>query len=184
MSTIETSVELEVPVRVAYDQWARFEEFPKFMDGIESVTPLYDRSLRWRAHIGGGRVEWTAEITEQECDHRISWRAIDGTPHTGTIRFEALGDRRSQASLKIAYTPQGFLQTLGAAFGLVSRRVERALANFKTFIEFCEHEPAAIGPRSTATKRAPPPRMSSEPSLWRGPVTATSAIDAPGELGA
>ena len=74
MTTVEQHIDIDVPVRVAYDQWTQFEEFPRFMDGVESVTQLDDKHLHWIAEIGGARREWDAEITEQHPDHRIAWR--------------------------------------------------------------------------------------------------------------
>ena len=75
MTTVEQHIDIDVPVRVAYDQWTQFEEFPTFMDGIESVTQIDDTHLHWVAEIGGARREWDAEITEQHPDHRVAWRS-------------------------------------------------------------------------------------------------------------
>lgn len=68
MATIEQHIDVDVPVRTAYDQWTRFEEFPRFMEGVESVTQLDDRRLHWVARIAGKREAWDAEITEQTPD--------------------------------------------------------------------------------------------------------------------
>lgn len=65
MSTIEHSIDVEVPVRTAYNQWTQFEEFPRFMEGVEEVRQLDDTHLRWRTKIAGREKEFEAEITEQ-----------------------------------------------------------------------------------------------------------------------
>ena len=70
MSTIEESIEIDVPVRTAYDQWTQFEEFPTFMEGVESVTQTDDTHLHWVAEIAGVKREWDAVITEQHPDER------------------------------------------------------------------------------------------------------------------
>src|ERR1700730_7407654 len=70
MANIEKSIDVEVPVRTAYNQWTQFEEFPSFMEGVTAVTQLDDRRLRWQANIGGKAKDWTAEITEQRPDER------------------------------------------------------------------------------------------------------------------
>src|SRR5215218_11231923 len=93
MASIEKSIEVGVPVRTAYDQWTQFEDFPQFMEGVESVTQLDDRRLHWVAEIAGTRREWDAEIVDQEPDRRIAWRSIDGTPNGGVVTFEPDGDR-------------------------------------------------------------------------------------------
>ncbi len=60
-TTVEKKIVVNVPVGTAYSQWTRFEEFPHFMDGVESVTRLSDDRLKWIAHIAGVRREWGAQ---------------------------------------------------------------------------------------------------------------------------
>ena len=93
MTTIEQSIELEVPVRAAYDQWTQFEDFPKFMEGVEEVRQLDDRHLHWMAEFGGSRHEWDAEITEQLPDERVAWRNTDGKDNAGVVTFHKIDDR-------------------------------------------------------------------------------------------
>jgi uncharacterized membrane protein len=94
MASVSESIEVEVPVSVAYNQWTQFEEFPSFMEGVESVRQLDDTHLHWVAEIGGKRHEWDAEITHQEPDRRIAWRAQEGKYNSGNVTFEPLtGDQ-------------------------------------------------------------------------------------------
>jgi uncharacterized membrane protein len=65
MSTVEQSIDVDVPVRVAYDQWTQFESFPTFMDGVEEVRQIDETHLHWRAKVAGHEAEWDAVITEQ-----------------------------------------------------------------------------------------------------------------------
>ena len=65
-------------MREAYDQWTQFEEFPRFMEGVESVRQLDDTHLHWVAEIAGKTQEWDAEITEQTPDQRIAWTSTTG----------------------------------------------------------------------------------------------------------
>ena len=51
MSEIIESIEVDVPVRTAYDQWTQFEEFPRFMDGVESVAQVDNTTLEFN-HAG------------------------------------------------------------------------------------------------------------------------------------
>jgi len=78
MSTIEKSIDVEVPVRTAYNQWTQFEEFPQFMEGVEAVRQLDNQRLHWRANVGGKVEEWDAVITEQHPDERIAWKNTTG----------------------------------------------------------------------------------------------------------
>jgi uncharacterized membrane protein len=135
MNTIEKSVEVEVPVRVAYNQWTQFEEFPKFMEGVRSVRQLNDKRLLWRAEIGGKEQEWEAEITEQVPDERIAWRARSGKPNAGVVTFHRIADGRTRIMLQLDYEPEGAVENIGDVLGVVSRRVEGDLQRFKEFIE-------------------------------------------------
>jgi uncharacterized membrane protein len=82
-SRIEKSIEVNVPVRTAYNQWTQFEEFPKFMEGVVEVRQLDDTHLRWRANIGRVEKTWEAEITEQTSDARIAWHNVSGAKMLG-----------------------------------------------------------------------------------------------------
>jgi uncharacterized membrane protein len=135
MAKIEKSIDVNVPVKTAYDQWTQFEEFPNFMEGVESVHQLDDRRLAWRAEIGGKMVEWTAEIAEQIPDTRIAWRSTSGAPNAGVVSFYRLSDNTCRVALQIDYDPQGFVETVGDWLGAVSRRTEGDLERFKKFIE-------------------------------------------------
>jgi uncharacterized membrane protein len=135
MDRIEKSIEVACPVRTVYNQWTQFEEFPRFMDGVEEVRQLDDTHLHWRATIGGKEKEWDAEITEQVPDQRISWRSVSGATNAGTVRFEPAGADRTRISLHMAYEPEGAAENVGDALGVLSRRVEGTLEDFKEFIE-------------------------------------------------
>jgi uncharacterized membrane protein len=135
MATIEKSIDVDVPVRTAYNQWTQFEEFPRFMEGVREVRQLDDKTLRWRAEIGGKEQEWSAEITEQIPDDRIAWRARVGTRNAGVVTFHRLGDSHTRLMLQLEYDPQGVVENVADALGVVSRRVEGDLRRFKEFIE-------------------------------------------------
>ena len=136
MSTVATSIEVNVPVRTAYNQWTQFEEFPRFMDGVKEVRQLDDTHVRWHAEIFGKDKEWDAEITEQVPDERISWKSISGdAPNAGTVRFEPIGPDRTLVRLVMAYEPQGTTENVGDAVGLLGNRVEKSVKEFKKYIE-------------------------------------------------
>jgi uncharacterized membrane protein len=135
MSQILESIDVDVPVRTAYDQWTQFEEFPRFMDGVESVRQLDDTHLDWTASVGGARKEWRAEITEQLPDQRIAWRSTSGAENAGVVTFHRLDDRRSRVTLQLDVEPEGPVESAGDALGFVRRRATGDLERFKEFIE-------------------------------------------------
>jgi uncharacterized membrane protein len=135
MSSITKSIDVDVPVRTAYNQWTQFEEFPKFMEGVESVTQLDDRHLRWRAEIGGKVVDWTAEISEQKPDERVAWCSQSGARNAGVVTFHRLHDDKSRITLQVDYEPEGVVENVGDWLGVMSRRVQGDLERFKELIE-------------------------------------------------
>jgi uncharacterized membrane protein len=143
VSTINESIEVGVPVRTAYDQWTQFEEFPKFMEGVESVTQIDDTRLHWVANIAGQRREWEAKITHQEPDTRIAWEAIEGIPNAGVVTFEPAGRDRARINLELDYDPETFVEKAGDFTGAIKARVKGDLQRFKDFIESRGHETGA-----------------------------------------
>jgi uncharacterized membrane protein len=135
MSTIEQSIDLEVPVETAYNQWTQFEEFPKFMEGVEEIRQLDDRHVHWVVELGGTRHEWDAEITEQRPDERVAWRNTDGKDNAGVVTFHKLDDRRSRVMVQIDFVPEGVKEKVGDALGAPDRRVKGDLERFKEMIE-------------------------------------------------
>ena len=143
MSTIEQSIDVNVPVSTAYNQWTQFEEFPRFMEGVEAVRQLDDQRLHWRATIGGKVEEWEAVITEQHPDERIAWKNTTGATNAGVVTFHRLADNKTRVMLQMEYEPQGVVENLGDMLGVVSRRVASDLKRFKEFIEARGHETGA-----------------------------------------
>ena len=135
MSTIEKSIEVNVPVRTTYNQWTQFEEFPRFMEGVKEVTQLDATHLHWKAEIAGQEEEWDAEITEQTPDKRIAWTSRGGAINGGVVTFHRLSDARSKVMQQLEYAPQGFVENAGDVLGVVSLRVQGDLERFKEFIE-------------------------------------------------
>ena len=135
MATVNESIEVDVPVSTAYNQWTQFEEFPQFMEGVESVQQLDDTHVRWTADIGGQRREWEAEITSQEPDRHIAWRATDGKQNSGSVRFEPLGADRTRVEVEMSYDTEGVVEAVGSAVGADDRRVKADLGRFKELIE-------------------------------------------------
>ncbi len=135
MARIERSIDVEVPVRTAYNQWTQFEEFPRFMQGVEEVRQLDDKRLHWKASIAGVTREWDAEIVDQEPDRRIAWRALTGTTNDGIVTFESLGPNSTRVSLDLDVEPEGLKEKIGEKLGFLSKQAEGDLKRFKEFIE-------------------------------------------------
>ena len=110
MASIEKSIEVRVPVHTAYNQWTQFEEFPRFMEGVEEVRQLDDTRLHWRASVGGKETEWDAVITEQIPDERIAWTNTSGARNAGVITFHKLDAQNTKLMLQLDYDPEGAVE--------------------------------------------------------------------------
>ncbi len=135
MERVEKSIEIEKPLRMVYDQWTQFEEFPRFMEGVEEVHQLDAKTLHWKAKIAGKVEAWDAQIVDQVPDQQIAWRHTHGAVNRGVVSFMPLDGDRCKVTLALEYDPQGFVEKAGNALGVVSRRVEGDLERFKKFIE-------------------------------------------------
>jgi len=135
VSTIEKSIEINVPVYVAYGQWTRFAEFPRFMEGVKEVKQLDAKRLHWKAEIAGRDTEWDAEITEQLADQRLALTIRDVALKGMVATFHELSNDRSTVRLQVEYNPQGAVEPVGYALGVVSLRVQGDLERFKGLVE-------------------------------------------------
>jgi uncharacterized membrane protein len=134
MATIEKSIDVAVPVSVAYDQWTQFEEFPQFMAGVVDVRQLDDSHVRWMAEVGGERHEWEAEIVEQQPNRVIAWRSTRGLDNAGRVEFEPI-DSGTRVKVEMEYDPQGMKETAGSLLGFDTGQVGDDLDRFKELVE-------------------------------------------------
>jgi uncharacterized membrane protein len=135
MASTTKSIDVNVPVSTAYNQWTQFESFPLFMEGIDEVRQLDEKRLHWKATIGGKTEEWTAEVTEQHPDHRVAWTSTSGDHNAGVVTFHQLDATTTRVTVQLDYEPQGVIENVGDMLGVVDRRVQGDLDRFKEFIE-------------------------------------------------
>jgi uncharacterized membrane protein len=135
LTTVEEHIEADVPVSTAYNQWTQFEEFPRFMEGVDEVRQLDDTLLHWAATVAGKHAEWDAKIIEQELDRRITWESSDGKHTRGTVSFEEAGPGRSRIQVRMTYASEGLTEKVGSAIGLDRRRIRGDLQRFRELIE-------------------------------------------------
>ena len=135
MPNIHKSIEVDVPVELAYDQWTQFEEFPQFMEGVTHVRRVDDDRLRWVAEVGGQEAMWEAQITEQTPPQRIAWTSVEGKENSGIVTFDPVGPATCKVSVQLAWDSEGLMETLGGYLGADDRRVEGDLERFKELVE-------------------------------------------------
>jgi uncharacterized membrane protein len=181
VSVIEKSVEVDVPVRAAYDQWTQFEDFPRFMEGVEEVEQIDDVRLRWHVNIGGVDREFEARILEQEPDRRIAWSATEGESQAGTVLFEPLDMDRTLVRLEMSYDTETWTERVADFLNLIERRVEGDLERFKSFIEERQGHPTGDW-RGEVQGGAPTTGTAGQHGAG-SPAEATRSGEAPGDLG-
>ena len=135
MPRFEDSIDVNMPVRAAYDRWTQFEQFPTFMEGVDRVVQLDDKHLEWTATVAGREKQWTAEITDQTPDTRIAWKSTSGADNAGAVLFQPLGPDHTRITLKLDADPEGPVESLGANLGFLERRVKGDLERFRDHVE-------------------------------------------------
>ncbi|WP_436776439.1 SRPBCC family protein [Yinghuangia sp. YIM S09857] len=136
MSKVEEAVEVNVPVRTAYNQWTQFETFPQFMDGVEHIEQRTETLTHWVTKVGGAKREFDAEITEQVPDERVAWTTVDGeVRQAGVVTFRRLDDSTTKVMLQMEFAPEGFVDTVGDKLGFAKRQITGDLRRFKEYIE-------------------------------------------------
>ncbi|RKN48454.1 SRPBCC family protein [Micromonospora endolithica] len=134
-TTVEKSIEVQVPVSTAYNQWTQFEDFPRFMGGVREVRQLDDERMHWVAEIAGVQREWDARVLEQVPDTKVAWAATDGATNAGAVYFSPVGVDRTMVRLHLEYEPEGLLEKAGDKLHIVEKQAESDLEKFKSFIE-------------------------------------------------
>ena len=136
MASVQEAIDVDVPIRVAYDQWTQFESFPHFMGGVERITQLDEKHTHWVTKIGGVEREFDAEITEQHPEERIAWTSTSGeAKHAGVVTFHRLDEAKTRVMIQIDWEPEGLVEKAGAAVGIDDHQVKADAKRFKEFIE-------------------------------------------------
>ncbi|GAA0290524.1 SRPBCC family protein [Streptomyces polychromogenes] len=136
MSQVKESIEVDVPVRAAYDQWTQFESFPQFMDGVERIEQRTDTLTHWVTKIAGVQREFDAEIIEQIPDTKIAWVTVGGeTEQSGLVTFRPIDPAHTEVTFMMDFDPEGMAENIADKFGFVDRQVKGDLKRFKHFIE-------------------------------------------------
>ncbi|MGH7629475.1 MAG: SRPBCC family protein [Gemmatimonadales bacterium] len=139
---VERCVAIDRPAEELYAFWRDFENLPRFMEHLESVTVLTPQRSRWTARgPAGTRLSWDAEIHNQIPDQLIAWRSLPGSdvPNTGSVRFTPVpGGQSTEVRVVLSYQPPA--GRLGAAVARLfgqepHRQVDEDLRRFKQVME-------------------------------------------------
>ena len=136
MSQVIQTIDVDVPVTTAYNQWTQFESFPHFLSFVESISQIDDTHNHWVVKVAGVERRFDAEITEQHPDERVAWKSTGGdVTQAGVVTFHKLNDSTSRVTVQLDWEPEGLVEKAGAALGIDDASVKGDLKNFKKFIE-------------------------------------------------
>lgn len=135
MSTNLATIDVDVPVEVAYDQWTMLQMFPVFMDDVDAVTKIGKGRHRWVTKIAGVEREFESEVVDQTPAQRIAWSSVDGLQHEGEVTFEPVDDERTTITVCLDLEPNTATEHLADKLGVVRRRLQTSLEEFKQNVE-------------------------------------------------
>ncbi|WAC67255.1 SRPBCC family protein [Agrococcus sp. SL85] len=145
MPQLTDSVDVKAPISAVYALWTRFEDFPTFMSGVDSITQTSDTELHWEVSIAGVDRSFDATITEQHQDERVAWASTDGETHAGVVTFHRLADDETRVSLQLDWSPQGIVERIGALLQIDDLQIANDLKRFK---EIAEQAPSSHAAQS------------------------------------
>ncbi len=134
-TNIIESIDVGVPVSVAYNQWTEFGAFPSFMKKVENVEAQEDEKLKFKAQIFLSHRTWTSHVLEQVPDERIVWRSEGEKGHVdGAVTFHELGPNLTRILVVLEYYPQGFFEKTGNLWRAQGRRARAELRHFRRHV--------------------------------------------------
>lgn len=135
MTNIVEEIEVGVPVRVAYNQWTQFQDFPRFTKRLEKVEQESDEKISWKAGIFLSHRTWESTIIEQVPDELIVWRSKGEKGHVdGTVTFHELAPNLTKILLVLEYHPQGLFERTGNLWRAQGRRTRLELKHFRRHV--------------------------------------------------
>jgi uncharacterized membrane protein len=135
VTNIVESIDVGVPIRVAYDQWTQFREFPTFMKKVENVDQAEDQKLNWKAQVFWSHRSWEATIMQQHPDESIVWRSKGDKGHVdGAVTFHELAPNLTRIVVVLEYHPQGLFERSGNMWRAQGRRARLELKHFQRHV--------------------------------------------------
>jgi hypothetical protein len=154
MSMVQQAIEVGAPLHTVYEQIATFENYPRFMTGVEEVTPIGGDRTHWVMDLDGHRREFDARITELSLDERVSWATTDGPLLSETITLRPMGETRTQVIAQLEADIAFLMPSDRHGQETLSRRLKDDLATFKGLVES-----GVMGDRSGALTGASAKRL-------------------------
>src|SRR3954463_189631 len=137
---VQQSVDIGVPVATVYNQFTQFEEWPKFMHRVTSVSQEDETHIAFKSKIWGVSREFQAEIDEQRPDQRIKWHVVQGLSHQGVVTFHELAPRLTRIEVSVDVEPGSLIEKFARGARHVKRAMRADLHRFKAYVMMKEEE--------------------------------------------
>ena len=134
---IQRWTDVAAPIDKTYEQWTKFEEFPKFMHRVLNVKQE-DGKVSWDEKIWFSKRHWEGEVTDRRKNRRIAWKTTSGMSHAGVVTFHSLDENLTRVMVTIDFVPQGMIEKMASGLRFVKRAVQGDLARFKAYVELGE----------------------------------------------
>jgi carbon monoxide dehydrogenase subunit G len=191
MSMVQQAIEVGAPLHAVYEELATFENYPRFMAGVEQVTPVGPDRTHWVMQVDGQRREFDAQIIERSLDERVSWATTAGPRIAETITLRPMGETRTQVVAQLEADAAFLMPSDRHAQATLGRRLHDDLAAFKGLIESAggiqtgaSSKPLGGSARTLTPSRrigghGPTPPAAARPDRTRGGPAGSSTGSAP-----
>ena len=150
MSMVQQAIEVSAPLHTVYEQLATFENYPRFMQGVERVTRVGHDRTHWIIDLDGNRREFDATITERCVDERVAWASTDGPRLAETLTLRPIGETRTQIVAQLEADVTQLLPSDRHGSETLNRRLKSDLNTFKSL---CEAGKLGASPRRASNKQ-------------------------------
>jgi uncharacterized membrane protein len=137
---VQQAVDIGVPIATVYNQFTQFEEWPKFMHRVTSVSQEDETHIAFKSKIWGVSKEFQAEIDEQRPDERVKWHVVEGLSHKGVVTFHELAPRLTRVELNVDVEPGSLIEKFARGARHVKRAMRADLHRFKAYVVMNEEE--------------------------------------------
>jgi|GEM_PF-5653037 len=131
---IQVSIDVAVPVEVAWQEW---RSWGKLIEGVHLIEDVERDGDSLTGHTAGPRhADWEAEILDEREAESFAWRSVNGSDCAGLATFHELSERLTRIELDLDVLPTGPAEAMTLALHVAHRRAEAELRRFKAHVEF------------------------------------------------
>jgi hypothetical protein len=132
---IQRWTDVALPIDKVYDEFTKFDQFPRFMHRVLNVEQKGRDKISWSEKIWFSSRQWEGRVTEKRKNDRIVWKTNSGMEHKGIVSFHKISDNLTRVMVDMEFEPNGMMEKMASGLRFVKRAVQSDLARFKTYVE-------------------------------------------------